>query len=208
MENKNFDFIAPYYDKLVKLVFGNRLRVAQVQLLTLLPKNQRILLIGGGTGWILPELIRICQPSEIVYLEKSAQMLSLSQNQVPKDCPIVWVCGGEEKLLDLGQFDLIFTPFVLDLFPEPALELHIIQPLHSVLKPAGMWLLVDFFPTNHFYFSFLTKIMFTFFRYVSGVTNAQLADYPKLLSRNNFTLKHSKEWMKGYVKAQLWQKSD
>jgi ubiquinone/menaquinone biosynthesis C-methylase UbiE len=81
--------------------------VAQVQLLTLLPKNQRILLIGGGTGWILPELIRICQPSEIVYLEKSAQMLSLSQKQVPKELSYCLGLWGEEKLLDLGQFDLI-----------------------------------------------------------------------------------------------------
>lgn len=206
MENKNFDFIAPYYDKIVKLVFGNRLRRAQIQLFPLLPKKQRILLIGGGTGWILPELIRICQPSEIVYLEKSAQMLSLSKKQISDDCPIIWVCGGEAKLLEFGQFDLVFTPFLLDLFPEPELELHIVQPLVSILKPSGHWLLVDFFQTNHYYFTFLTKVMYTFFRYVSGVTNSQLADYPKLLSRNKLLLKHSQEWMKGYVKAQLWQK--
>lgn len=206
MKNKNFDFIAPYYDSLSKLIFGDRLRMAQISLLSKIPKHQRILLVGGGTGWILPELLQICQPSEVVYIEKSPKMIALSQKQVPDFCPIVWVCAGEEKFQEYGLFDVVFTPFFLDLFPESKLDKQIISVLNSTLKPSGNWLLVDFFPTNHFYFTFLTKVMYTFFRYVSGVTNAQLADYPKLLSKHNLILNHSQEWMKGYVKAQLWQK--
>jgi ubiquinone/menaquinone biosynthesis C-methylase UbiE len=60
MKNKNFDFIAPYYDFLSKLIFGKRLRIAQTSLLSKIPRHQRILLVGGGTGWILPELLQIC----------------------------------------------------------------------------------------------------------------------------------------------------
>ncbi|MDI9858188.1 class I SAM-dependent methyltransferase [Flectobacillus roseus] len=208
MKNKNFDFIAPYYDFLSKLIFGDRLRIAQISLLSKIPKHQRILLVGGGTGWILPELLQICEPSEIVYIEKSAEMISLSKKQVSTNSPIVWVCGGEEQFKEYGSFDIVFTPFFLDLFPEPWLDKHIVSPLVYVLKPSGFWLLVDFFPTSHLFFTFLTKIMYTFFRMVSGVTNAELADYPKLLSQNKLTLTHSEEWMNGYVKAQVWQKGD
>jgi ubiquinone/menaquinone biosynthesis C-methylase UbiE len=44
-------------------------------------------LVGGGTGWILPELLQICEPSEIVYIEKSAEMISLSKKQVSTNSP-------------------------------------------------------------------------------------------------------------------------
>jgi hypothetical protein len=147
------------------------------------------------------------QPSEIVYIEKSAEMISLSKNRYPPTA-LLYGYGGEEQFQEYGSFDIVFTPFFLDLFPEPWLDKHIVSPLISVLKPSGFWLLVDFFPTSHLFFTFLTKIMYTFFRMVSGVTNAELADYPKLLSQNKLTLMHSVEWMNGYVKAQVWQKGD
>ncbi|MEZ4686196.1 MAG: hypothetical protein R3B47_09055 [Bacteroidia bacterium] len=52
----SFNRLAPVYDFLASLVFGNRIRQAQRWLLDFIPEGSSILILGGGTGWILEEL--------------------------------------------------------------------------------------------------------------------------------------------------------
>ena len=53
----NYNKIAPVYDMLSRLVFGKAIVNAQRRLLPGLPRGEyRLLIVGGGTGWILDEL--------------------------------------------------------------------------------------------------------------------------------------------------------
>ena len=55
MQNRtNFNYIAPFYDTLCQLVFGQRVKNAQIESLKFIPANSTILIAGGGTGWIPP----------------------------------------------------------------------------------------------------------------------------------------------------------
>ena len=45
-------------------------------------RNSKILIVGGGTGWILEELSKIYKTDiEITYVEKSSQMIALSKQK-------------------------------------------------------------------------------------------------------------------------------
>ncbi|MEP5106138.1 MAG: methyltransferase type 12, partial [Ekhidna sp.] len=49
----DFDFVAPIYDRLSKLVFGKSLIKAQAYHLKVIGDKDRVLILGGGTGKLL-----------------------------------------------------------------------------------------------------------------------------------------------------------
>ena len=55
----SYNKLAFAYDFLKWVVFGNRLNQAAVVHLKYIKPNTRILVIGGGTGWILEHLNRV-----------------------------------------------------------------------------------------------------------------------------------------------------
>src|ERR1700744_542206 len=78
----NYDNSAWFYDRLSRLVYGKALIRSQIYLLKHIPKNSNILIAGGGTGWILEEIVKI-HPSglTITYVEVSANMMDLSKKR-------------------------------------------------------------------------------------------------------------------------------
>ena len=46
----SFDRVAPYYDRLARLVFGGSIRRAQRHFLSQVPAAARVLLVGGAPG--------------------------------------------------------------------------------------------------------------------------------------------------------------
>src|SRR5690606_22865871 len=84
VNNTNFDSIAPIYDGLSRLVFGNALQRAQTEHISLIPPNSNVLLIGGGSGWLLEQLLTYSPLAEVTYLEVSPKMLQLAQLRMSK----------------------------------------------------------------------------------------------------------------------------
>ncbi len=78
----SFDWIAPYYDWLTRLVFGRSIRRAQRHFLGQIPPGARVLVVGGGTGWLLVDLLKRPAVTHVTYLEASAVMLRLAQQKV------------------------------------------------------------------------------------------------------------------------------
>jgi spermidine synthase len=69
----NFNNSAWFYDGLSRLVYGNALVEAQVYLLQFIRPNSKILIAGGGTGWILEELAKLHPEGlKIAYVEIGA----------------------------------------------------------------------------------------------------------------------------------------
>ena len=79
MSQSNFNLIAPVYDFLAKMVFGSHLKKAQTIFLNQIKEGDRVLVVGGGTGWILEELNQLNKPIKVVYVEPSTKMMSLSK---------------------------------------------------------------------------------------------------------------------------------
>lgn len=169
MQN-NFNFVAPFYDPLAKLIFGNSIKNSQTWLLPFIPENATVLIIGGGTGWILEEMLKQTKTSKILYLEASEKMLQLAQkryNQEPEKSgmQVEFRLGTEKDLRPEETFDVVFTGFLLDLFQSENLR-KLMQKLYAHLKPNGSWLVADFAPQNatRFWQKSLLKVMVLFFK--------------------------------------------
>ena len=113
----NYDKIANQYDFLSKVVFLKSQVQAQVNQLKYIPEKSSILIVGGGTGWILEELAKV-HPSglDIVYVEISQKMIALSKTRDVGNNNVEFVHLGIEDFKTDLLFDAILTPFLFDNF--------------------------------------------------------------------------------------------
>jgi tRNA (cmo5U34)-methyltransferase len=100
--NFSFNTIAPFYDFLVRLVFQQRLQEAQESLLVQIPEKGRVLILGGGTGWVLTRLLELKPEVSIVYVEVSEKMLALSQQRWQRQ-------EGRERFLFVWEMNQCLT---------------------------------------------------------------------------------------------------
>ena len=64
-----FDRVAWFYDGLALLVFGSAQRAAQRAALRGLTLGRpHVLILGGGTGWVLGEVLRRVPAATVLYL--------------------------------------------------------------------------------------------------------------------------------------------
>lgn len=210
---KGFDRLASTYDLWVRLVFGKKIEKAQCALLGELPKGGNVLLIGGGTGWLLKPLCWEVAPSRVLYIDASARMIEKAQAFVRREIPawetkIEFLHGTQEAIAKTDHFDLIITPFFLDLFSKEELEAVFLQLKHQ-LNPQGTWYLIDFQTPNNFFqipAQLLIWVMYRFFRFFTGMSGTRLIDPTPYFISHNFRLLHEKLFYLGMIKSQIWGK--
>ena len=79
----NYNNSAWFYDRLSRLVYGRALKNAQLFLLKFIPPDSKILIAGGGTGWILEEITRLHPEGlNITYVEIAPKMMALSKKEI------------------------------------------------------------------------------------------------------------------------------
>ncbi|MDJ1503695.1 class I SAM-dependent methyltransferase [Xanthocytophaga agilis] len=205
----NFNGIAPVYDLLSTLIFGNTLLKAQKAFLHLIPENATILFIGGGTGKILPDILKR-KPQAIWYVEKSEKMLQQARKRISNlsMLPIHWIEGDENHpVVKENQFDVVLTFFLFDLFDKPTLHT-LIQRLYASLKSNGLWMVADFAPQNKTWIArTLMKSMYTFFRIVSQVQASQLESYIDILESLSLHPVHSKLFYARMIQSIVYRKT-
>jgi len=211
--DSGFDNVAPFYDSLSRLVFGSALHQAQREHLPAIPAGARVLLIGGGTGWLLEELLRVRPGAQVTYLEASPKMLQLAMKKLARyswmmDATVDFRLGNEDALRPDETFDVILTPFLLDLFPEQRLR-HLMDRLHAALAPGGLWLFSDFWPVRSpapLWQRLLLKAMYTFFGQLSGVQATSLPDFRLHFDRLQLQELQATTFYKGMIQAKVYRK--
>lgn len=203
-----------FYDRLAQLVFGGAIRQSQKQLLAFIPAGASVLLLGGGTGWILEDLAQLHIPLKITYLEASPVMLAkasqVAEQLSDEFLKINFRLGTETSLAADESFDVIFTPFVLDLYPTAQVK-RMAHDLHLHLKPTGLWLLADFFISperkgwSKWWKLATAKIMYTFFNWMEGLTTKSLPDLPVVFQELPLNLLSSKSFLQGFICSQVYQ---
>jgi tRNA (cmo5U34)-methyltransferase len=203
----DFNWIAPVYDRLASVVFGNRLKRAQAVYLNRVPAGASVLIVGGGTGWLLEPLLMKAQYGRILYLEPSARMLGLATRRLltrQLSGRVEFRLGDETALRPDEQFDVVITPFVLDLFTAETMRKQFIPHLRAALKPTGLWLVTDFVQTTVWWQRTLLWSMIHFFRLTAGVETRKLANWQQLLSEAGLTRREQREQVGGMVSAEVW----
>ncbi|GGH20674.1 class I SAM-dependent methyltransferase [Mucilaginibacter phyllosphaerae] len=202
----NYDNSASFYDRLSRLVYGKALINAQVYSLPYIPQNSGILIVGGGTGWLLEEITRL-YPSglNITYVEISANMMALSRKRNTGGNKVTYIHSAIEKAAVRQGFDVVITPFLFDNFTEanlPTLFGHI----HQCLKPGGLWLNTDFRLTGKWWQYVLLKSMLLFFKVLCGVESWRLPDVEKQFALHKYQILEEKSFFGDFVMSKVYKK--
>lgn len=190
MRKNSFDRIAPYYDNLAKLVFGNILKEAQRTYLPVIPPRARVLIMGGGTGWLLKDLLAGNAGCQVTYLEASRKMVDLSRRRLTdtEQNRVLFIVDDNLQKVMHETFDVVVCHFFLDLFVEDQLR-RVITQLRERLSPGGLFLLCDFQHTGKWSHALLEKVMYWGFRLTCGIQAYQLHDYHSYLQEAGLVLK-------------------
>ena len=182
----NYNNSAWFYDKLSYIVYGGAVINAQVYLLQFIPVNSNMLIVGGGTGWVLEEIAQI-HPSglHITYVEVASDMMALSKQRNVGDNEVVFINDAIENITLPGNFDVVITPFLFDNFTEQTLKI-VFDHIHNLLKPGGIWLNADFQITGKWWQKALLKTMYFFFKLLCSVEASKLPDVEKQFEGNGY----------------------
>jgi ubiquinone/menaquinone biosynthesis C-methylase UbiE len=201
----NYNNSAWFYDRLSRLVYGNALVNAQLYLLHYIKPDTRILIVGGGTGWILDELSRI-HPSglNITYVEVAADMMALSKKRNTGSNEVVFINDAIENVNRSPDFDVVITPFLFDNFTEQTLH-SVFAHIHSLLKSGGLWLNADFQLTGKWWQQFLLKSMFLFFKVICGIEASKLPEIESHFTSNDYKVISEKTFFNDFIVAKVYR---
>jgi len=203
--NSGFDFLAPVYDSLARLIFGKSIVVSQTWFLDQVQPNSKVLILGGGTGWLLKELEKQNPTCEVWYAEASSKMIEKTQSRVLSE-QVHLIQGTEEDIPSQSKFDFIITNFYLDLFSDEKLK-SVIQRINNHTSQSTIWLVTDFVNNGTWWHRWMLKIMYTFFRIVCNIKASHLPDWSKELSDQGWMEINSKSWYRKFIKSVVWQRS-
>lgn len=206
-----FDRMAAFYDPLARLVFGRALlRAQQAALAAGLPAGApRVLVVGGGTGWVLLEVLRRRPQARVLYLEAAPNMLARARARLARQRPaaaaqVEFRVGTEAALTPADTFEAVVTFFVLDLF-EPARLRQLMARLDAARRPAAPWLLADFAVPHTGWQRALLAVMYWFFRLTTGIGARTLPPLPAELARLGLRQAYEARFFGGMVEASVWR---
>ncbi|WP_177204607.1 class I SAM-dependent methyltransferase [Hymenobacter arizonensis] len=201
-----FDRVAWCYDFLAGAVFGPSLKKVQEAALAGLPAGApRVLILGGGTGWVLAEVLRSRPGAMVLYLEASPNMLARARALLSRDFPaataqVEFRHGTQEALGSDEIFDAVITFFVLDCIAADEIGPALAQ-LRAALRPGGTWLLADFRPAQSGWRWVLLRMMYTFFRLTTGLQAKELPALHPALARLGMRVNKSSTFFGGAMEA-------
>lgn len=207
LKTSDFNAIAPYYDQLAKLVFGSVIREAQRVFLNEIKTGDTVLIVGGGTGWILRYVLEH-NPKKITYLESSRKMVALTLEKIVKDkLENVQVIHGDIwDFRSHEMYDVLITFFFLDLFPSQRLE-NIMKILSRNVKDQGRWLFCDF-QIHHarWWHKAMVSSMYAFFRILSSIPAKALPDFSSSFSRLGWKSCRTKTFYGGMIVSNIFKR--
>lgn len=202
----NFNNSAWFYDPLARLVYGRALIDSQTYLLQYVPKNANILVIGGGTGWILEEIRKIHSSGlKITYVEVAPGMIRLSKKRDKGNNQVTFITNAIENISLPNDFDIIITPFLFDNFTEQTLQ-KVFNHIQPTLKPGGLWLNASFQITGKWWQIMLLKIMFIFFRIICNVEASELPEIEKQFGRHGYCIISEKTFFYDFIISRVFRK--
>ncbi len=210
MKFNNYDPIARYYDWLSRLFFGRSEIDAQVGMLKYVAAGSRVLIVGGGTGWILEELAAIHPAGlRIVYVEPSGKMMDLSRNRNYGENDVVFVQLPVEQWVTEERFDVILTGFVFDNFTADRTGF-VFRLLDGLLRGGGYWLFAEFClqkGVGKFWQALMLKTMYWSARLVCRVEASQLTDAEPLFAAAGYRQLERAYYYARFIKAIVYEKA-
>ncbi len=208
-----FDGIAFIYDFMKHIVFQKTLEKAENYFLTEIPFKKNVLIVGGGTGAFLIELLKANKAKNIVYLDQSAQMICRAKKRIATKNQS-WISKIDFRVGDISeikpdeQFDIIFTNYFLDVFADFSLN-KICSTLNDSIIDNGLWYFTDFsdkIAEGRKPKLILLKFLYRFFRFTCAIEASKLPDFQKAFNNLKYIKMHEKRFSEGFIIASIYKK--
>ncbi|WP_199137056.1 class I SAM-dependent methyltransferase [Pedobacter sp. ASV12] len=201
----SYDKIAQHYDFLSRLVFFKSQVKAQTEQLGYIKHCKKLLIVGGGTGWILKDLNAITQPIAIVFVEASIEMIALAK-KVDTHHAVEFVHQDIETYQTDQFFDAVLTPFLFDNFDWAKAE-KVFAHIDALLATKGIWIDVDFYLNRQsaLWKRTILKTMHLFFRFINVVRVNDLIDTSPFFKPQYIPITE-KHYYGNFIKAVVYQK--
>lgn len=205
----SFDRLAPFYRTMEFLSAGGKLQQCRTAFLEEIPPPRQILLAGEGHGRFLPLCAGRFPLAQITVIDSSGAMLEIARRKVVSKniefihADLVHWTGPP------AAFDLIVTHFFLDCFPSDELAT-VISRLATSATPDANWLIADFQVPQGRAASLRSRailsLLYTFFRFVTGLRASTLAPPDEFLEKAGFTRHRriTRDW--GLLKSEWWRR--
>lgn len=190
----NYNLIAPVYDFLKRIVFGNSLIKAECHFLKNIKADSSLLVVGSGTSEFL-EHIDISLFSRIYCLDKSKKMcqitISRAFNLGFKD-KIDVICEDFIDFKTSEKFDIVALPFLLDCQSEQDIPV-ILNKVEHLTKQRAHMIITDFYreSDNYLIKKVLIKLMYLFFRVSTNISRTSLPDFQLIIEKEKWSLENT-----------------
>jgi tRNA (cmo5U34)-methyltransferase len=200
--SKGFDFLSPVYDGLARLIIGDDIVISQLHFLKRFRTCHRLLILGGGSGWILDELCKYCPDLEIDYIDMSSRMLAAARKKMGNRKGINFIQGSEDDIPN-HHYDGVITNFYLDMFSQSSLNV-VIQKIKESLANDAHWVVTDFVNNRR---SHTVKLwfMYRFFNIITHIEATQLADWQAAMLKTGFVLSDQRKFNAGFISSNLYR---
>jgi tRNA (cmo5U34)-methyltransferase len=197
-----YNVLAPVYDSLARLLLGKSIQQMQLQFLNLLISKNKLLILGGGTGWILPAIDRINSNIQIDYVDLSTGMIKKAKERGTDPTRIRFIEGTERDIPN-ADYDCVITNFYLDLFTDSELK-GIVIHIKNCMHPNSYWFVTEFV-TSSSWSKVKLKCMYIFFWLTTGLKTTQLPDWNQVMCSTGAKILHEKSSKRGFIKSVIYQ---
>ena len=197
-----YNVLAPVYDSLARLLLGKSIQQMQLQFLNLLISKNKLLILGGGTGWILPAIDRINSNIQIDYVDLSTGMIKKATERGTDPSRIRFIEGTEQNIPD-ADYDCVITNFYRDLFSESQLK-GIVIYIKNCMQPNSYWFVTDFV-TSSSWSKVKLKCMYIFFWLTTGLKTNQLPNWNQVMCSAGAKILHEQSSKRELIKSVIYQ---
>jgi ubiquinone/menaquinone biosynthesis C-methylase UbiE len=204
----NCDLIAPHYWWIERLGMGRALERRRRWFLPKMAKARRALLLGGGDGRFLRELLRQNSTVRADYVDLSGRMLELARSKSGSERVNYQRADALTEEFPGDEYDLVATHFFFDCFGPGELET-LIGRVADAAKPRAQWIVSEFniapgwpsIPGR-----LLVSALYLFFRITTGLKTRTLADHRPFLRSQGFRLVSASYSRGALVVSELWER--
>jgi ubiquinone/menaquinone biosynthesis C-methylase UbiE len=205
MTKQTFNHIARWYDIVAQVVFFGAIKKSQINNLQSLDTAKSVLVIGGGTGWIINEIWQQNPNIYITYIDQSSKMIQMAQRRSLEGDVIFHNKDYLDTVTD-QTYDTIICNFFLDVFTEKDLET-VVQKMKRQLNPDGKILFTDFVAgkNHHLIKRSLIKTMYWFFKCTNALSNTTLPNYHTAFLRANLDYTDEKKYYYNMISSRVYK---
>lgn len=167
-----YTLYSPFYD--VVGVLFNSLRKKSIELLNA-DKNEKILIVGAGTG---QDIEFLTEYKNMTAIDLTPSMLNILKKRTDKlqHKVEVKIMDGQKLDFENNYFDSVILHFIIAVIPDP---IKCIREVERVLKPNGKVIILDKFLADNAHPSPFRKLMNLILGFLTTEINRRLADILK-----------------------------